>query len=585
MSQSVGRAGGHQKPVNKSSKTAWIKRKLKSAADEDLSQQFLHEQTRSPPVGGSQGGNWSAQQTHPQQKGPGFDQDGNYTGDTYVYSPESDKLERQSTVQHNLNHRDLSSFSSTSAQASTAWYADGESREEQRSSSVARRPLSPSAILPSAAVLSAAERPSDSERLRQLSHIETWLLGAIQKNPELAGPEFESAEDTIVRIVDQYERLFASKNILQPDDYAGAKRTNLVKARDEVRAANTVLQDNNKKLEKELTKLRDNNSKLESTRSKLEGTRSVLLEKTARMNKEYKELEKRMERDSETLNSQIARLRFQKHEMTTSHTDKLRTLQISKEREIDDLKRGYEEKLRFLQVDRDTHLSGWTQSHKAHEALQADLEARQRSAKADAEDRMREFEGNCDRKMQKERRDYEERIRSLEADKERLNKSLQEAMSHKDKALLSQKQELAKLHEDEKKNLQTVIEDFKVATSSREHFKGLTDSEAAGRYTRLATKIEDFSRLEWDFSKEHDWPLTEDRMRVLSNNSRKLKQQIVQNSLWVCLYHYIFQSPFQIMGNEGRELDEQWTSIYAAGRYRIKLFEDLSLITSRSVFF
>lgn len=557
---------GNKKSGSRSKKTKqWIKHKIKGGTDGETPRTYLQEESRSPPVDQSRNG----RRSQPPQRGPRYDEQGNYTGDAYIYSTKTRQLERQATNHHG----------SDSAQAGTSWIEEGESREETESNAVVRRPLSTSAGVPHTTMQSIVERPSDSDRLRQLSHIETWVFGAVKKNSELAGPENESAEDVIIRIVDSYERLYSTtRNAqVQPNDSAGASRMNMVKARDEVRAGNTTLLDENKKLKEDLGRMQNSNTRLENSRN-------GLLEKTMRMDREYKELKQKFEQESEMLNGQISTLNFQKRELVTSQVEKLRQVQNSQGREIDNLKRGYEERLGQLQGEYDKSIIGWNQSHKALDDLQADFNNRVRSVKADADDKMKEFEGNCERKMQNERNNYEDKIQSLESKIEQLNASLQKVITHKEQELLSQKQELIEMHEDEKKGLRTVIEDFKVATSRREHFKGLTDSEVAGLFTRLVTKIEDFSRLEWDYSKEHEWPLSETRMRQLSN-SRKLKQKIVQNTLWIVLYQCFFLSPFRVLGAEGRELDAQWTTIYASGTYRMILYATQANSDLRICFF
>jgi hypothetical protein len=114
-----------------------------------------------------------------------------------------------------------------------------------------------------------------------------------------------------------------------------------------------------------------------------------------------------------------------------------------------------------------------------------------------------------------------------------------------------------------------VIEDFKSSSARREHFKGMTDSQAAAQYKRLANSIDEFSRIEWERNKEHTWPVPDKDMGRLARNTRKLKQHIIQNTLWLLLYDHIFQSPFKILGIDGEQDDKEWIPIYSSGRQYI----------------
>lgn len=208
----------------------------------------------------------------------------------------------------------------------------------------------------------------------------------------------------------------------------------------------------------------------------------------------------------------------------------------------------------------------WEQAYNKLKATNTELEQRLYDAKADEDRRMHDVEAKWERKLQKERGKYEDSITSLELDIERLEGALAKERLHKEAELQNQRKELEDKYKVEKEGLRTEIDMFKVAVSQREHFKGLTDSEVANNYKRLANSIEDFARVEWDHSKGDDWPVSEARMRQLGKNLRKMKLQIVQNTLWVLLYKHIFCSPFKILGPAGEEEDERWTQIYSEGK-------------------
>ncbi|KAI4664969.1 uncharacterized protein J4E79_003268 [Alternaria viburni] len=130
----------------------------------------------------------------------------------------------------------------------------------------------------------------------------------------------------------------------------------------------------------------------------------------------------------------------------------------------------------------------------------------------------------------------------------------------------SEKVELDKKHDEEMARLRSQREELKVALVVRDHFKGLKDRELTARYKRISTEIENFASMEWNTRCEANWPLSEAQlMRLHPKNTRRLKQQIVQHSMWVLLYENIFSLPFKVFGKEGVRMNDDWTSIYDLG--------------------
>ncbi|KAF1843892.1 uncharacterized protein K460DRAFT_153712 [Cucurbitaria berberidis CBS 394.84] len=367
----------------------------------------------------------------------------------------------------------------------------------------------------------------------EFKSIENCVLRARLNFPELKGPKHESTEEAVIRFVEQYERLSAplrdSKGRL---DTAEKMRKDLHKTEDELHAA----------------------------QGRLSG-----------WSRDYKELKTRHLQDTDQLKRTIDRLRLENSEQVSSHGAKLRKEQSSLQRENDQLKAMFEGQLRKMRDDsalqaktiKDLQaqiIQERTQWNAAVQRLEGDkgvLDSRLRSVQSDYDSRLREVEEKSENRLQRERGKYEDLISSLESQIAQLKNNAQ-------KELLTQKEQLIKEHEEESSQLRTVIEDFKVASTQREHFKGLTDRDVSGHFLRLANDIEDFSRLEWDFRKEHDWPFTEDQLRQFyPKNTRKLKQQIVQNTMWVVLYNHVFRSPFRILGTDGKDIDADWIDIYS----------------------
>jgi len=107
------------------------------------------------------------------------------------------------------------------------------------------------------------------------------------------------------------------------------------------------------------------------------------------------------------------------------------------------------------------------------------------------------------------------------------------------------------------------IESLNGALLARDRFTPIADHDLKSRFLDLAHDIDDLSRVEWKFNKT-EW--TADLLGRLSGNQRKLKKQILQDSLWIILYTTIFSSPFRIFGDEGRALETQWSDAFGRDR-------------------
>lgn len=157
-----------------------------------------------------------------------------------------------------------------------------------------------------------------------------------------------------------------------------------------------------------------------------------------------------------------------------------------------------------------------------------------------------------------ERRTHQEAIDDLridmEIEKTKLTKQIEE-MEEKYK-----KREVEMRREDKGE-----IEALKGALVAREHLKGLSDPEIWTRFKEVAAEIDRLSRIGWDRRKESSWPMAEANLRR-SENQRKLKQHIVQSSIWMVLYEQIFYSPFQLFAEEGQEMYREWTDYFGKGK-------------------
>jgi len=129
----------------------------------------------------------------------------------------------------------------------------------------------------------------------------------------------------------------------------------------------------------------------------------------------------------------------------------------------------------------------------------------------------------------------------------------------------AEKLELEAKREEENKSLRDDNEALKSALVKRDHFKAMSDHELAERFQNLASEVDEFARVRWDIRRESTWPFPDQLLRN-SENERRTKQHVVQNTLWVILYEKIFCTPFRVLGEGGEPLELEWIQQYGQGK-------------------
>jgi hypothetical protein len=129
----------------------------------------------------------------------------------------------------------------------------------------------------------------------------------------------------------------------------------------------------------------------------------------------------------------------------------------------------------------------------------------------------------------------------------------------------AEKLELEAKREQENKSLRDGNEALKSALVKRDYFKAMSDHELAQRFQNLASEVDEFARVRWDSRRESTWPFPDQLLRN-SENERRTKQHVVQNTLWVILYEKIFCTPFRVLGEGGEPLELEWIQKYGEGK-------------------
>jgi hypothetical protein len=461
-------------------------------------------------------------------------------------------------VAHQTMYHDSDSINSTAAEAELALTEKSDHIQELPSSPVYHRPP-PAPLELGGTPVGSFVMQSGTDPSAELRRIQDEVVQAMVDYPELKGPgpKFETTTSSISRIATEYGRMRDSNNRTKRE-YG----EHFLKIQGDLHAANTALKGKLKARERDL-----------------------------------EELKLTHEQESGGLKSQISSLKFQKKELESSHGNRLRKEKRSLQNEIDevgtklrrtqkeaesdkhDLRQRLDKAIKArddvkAQAIGDANL--WQQHTLKLEEAKADLERCLDRAKADEQRRVDAVAGEWQEKLLQDRHKHEDSMRKLHSDVDQLKGDLAREKSRHLEALRKQEVVLMKRYEDKEKEYEakkeeyeTVIEDFKSSSARREHFKGMTDSQAAAQYKRLANSIDEFSRIDWERNKEHTWPIPDKDMSRLARNTRKLKQHIIQNTLWLLLYDHVFQSPFKILGIDGEQDDKEWIPIYSSGRQNI----------------
>ncbi|KAI9774838.1 MAG: hypothetical protein M1840_000054 [Geoglossum simile] len=124
---------------------------------------------------------------------------------------------------------------------------------------------------------------------------------------------------------------------------------------------------------------------------------------------------------------------------------------------------------------------------------------------------------------------------------------------------------LGKQREEEQRSLWKRIESLKGALVKGDRFKAMSDRELARRFQDLTSDVDAFARLRWDDGRVRTWPFP-DKAFLSSENQRRDKQYLFQNTIWVILYEKIFFTPFRVLGKEGKSLEQRWMASFGQDR-------------------
>jgi hypothetical protein len=134
------------------------------------------------------------------------------------------------------------------------------------------------------------------------------------------------------------------------------------------------------------------------------------------------------------------------------------------------------------------------------------------------------------------------------------SKAREEEIKRLHKLALQRKESL---YQAEMEKLNSLKEELTGELLKRDHFNSLRDRDVQVRFNALVDKVDLLARIEWSDRVSKSWPI-QPRLLYGATNKREAKQYVLQDRLWRTLYFRVFCSPFRMLGEEGKALEQQW---------------------------
>lgn len=385
----------------------------------------------------------------------------------------------------------------------------------------------------------------------------------------MQSPPGETLEEAVTSFPDRHCELSSSFNEEHQSLHqhgvqvasVGGLQTEIQRLNNELRASNTRVEDRRKEAS-------DKHQQMIKAQTMLGEQNAKHMQEESYWKSEMEKLkyQHKSEMDEET-----QRLLNENERIKVYYEEQLRTVQQQEKRRYEQTISSLKQQLTEEHWKWDTHVRGLKDTH----------EARIKELQAGFVEQMKDEYDKHVQQMLQEKERYEEMMKKhysdaartkLEAEQEKLRlreqvqieqERLQEEQGRREKELKRQEIHLTQKHTHEIFQLRTVTEELKQGLFHRKHFKGLRDRDLANQFRSIVGQVQDFANVEWDSRLALNWPFSEHQLLDLHReNTRKLKKQIIQNTLWVLLYNHIFVSPFRILGLEGRDLDRDWIDIH-----------------------
>jgi hypothetical protein len=217
---------------------------------------------------------------------------------------------------------------------------------------------------------------------------------------------------------------------------------------------------------------------------------------------------------------------------------------------IESQKYTFETRLTALRIDTENDKQRVTAEH---QATKDEMMRRFEEEKISMRKDLQRLNDQFRKELYKKDREVEEAKKKQEAEEKQLE---EQNAAEKLRLEIKKEKEYRKLKGD--------VEALKGAMVKRDHFKAMSDRDLVPRFKDIAGEIDDFSRVRWDNRREATWPFPDSVLRK-SENERRSKQYVIQNTIWAILYERIFCTPFRVLGAQGKLMEQDWIENYGQG--------------------
>ncbi|KAN0071939.1 hypothetical protein V8E54_009668 [Elaphomyces granulatus] len=217
---------------------------------------------------------------------------------------------------------------------------------------------------------------------------------------------------------------------------------------------------------------------------------------------------------------------------------------------IESQKYTFETRLTALRIDTENDKQRVTAEH---QATKDEMIRRFEEEKTLMRKDLQRLNDQFRKELYKKNREVEEAKKKQEVEEKRLE---EQNAAEKLRLEIKKEKEYRKLKDD--------VEALKGAMVKGDHFKAISDRDLIARFKDIASEIDDFSRVRWDNRRKATWPFPDSVLRK-SENERRSKQYVIQNTIWAILYERIFCTPFRVLGPQGKLMEQDWIENYGQG--------------------
>lgn len=287
--------------------------------------------------------------------------------------------------------------------------------------------------------------------------------------------------------------------------------------------------------------------------------------------------------ESPTLRSELAIVRNAEKRLSEANSDLRREMERKDGKYIIDHAAAIRKHKEELQKATGKHNEEFQKMREKKEDWKRKYTNLQNAHDGDVEKVKRELRKEYATEIQELKRQLADKEKTYKADLEEEKRKGREGIKiheEREKELVALMEQLSAEHEIDKRDLEVKLEaDFMHKTTDmfdqlqqaksglveRKQVKSLPDYVLAERFKAIAVEVQDFSSefceptLRWDNRKVPSFAVPQYVLeQIHPKNTRILKLEIVQNSVWLILHSRIFATPFRVLGDEGTILDDDW---------------------------